>query len=217
MVWDGFQEAYIKLKKNEVVDWTHYDNRFKPLEYQYTHEEFKKIEEVMKGKLELVQIVKIFKDQTSYAFFQIQLAFCCHMYDLDGTSFVTSAKFASMINKFLKAIPGRQRCPLNVFFKIKPDFIQPYFEKFENDAWFDTTYKLFAFFGALPVFYMFLLKTGVIDMKTMDMILSSIVALRTELEKVCSDTLWKFNFIKKLKQQLNTLIQSYQDAKSLAL
>ena len=183
IVWDELQDAYIKVKKNMDVDWVSYDKKFKTCEYQFTQDDFKSFEEVMKGRLDVTQMSKTFKNKTPLVIFQIKLAFSCQMYDLDGTSFVTSNKFASKIIYFLSKIPGREKCLLHVFFKIKPDFLLTYVHKLMDGEWFDATYKQFAFLGALPIFYLVLLKIGIIDMKTIEEILPTVTVLKSEYEK----------------------------------
>jgi hypothetical protein len=210
IVWDELQDVYIRFKKNMDVDWVSYDKRFKTYEFQFTQDDFKNFEEVMKGRLDLTQMFKIFKNKTPLVLFQIKLVFCCQMYDLDGTTFVTSNNFASKIIDFLSTIPGREKCPLHVFFKIKPDFLVPYVNKLIDGEWFDPTYKQFAFLGALPIFYLVLLKIGIIEMKTIEKILPTVIVLKSEYEKICLDRPWTFNFIKKLEKQSSILAQSYQ-------
>lgn len=214
IVWNELQDAYIRFKKNMDVDWVSYDKRFRPYEFQYTQDDFKSFEEVMKGRLDLTEMFKSFKNKIPFVLFQIKLAFCCQMYDLDETSFVTSNNFALKVIDFLSTIPGREKCPLQTFFKIKPDFLVTYIHKLINGEWFDPTYKQFAFLGALPIFYLVLLKIGIIEMKTIEEMLPTVMALKSEYKKICSDKPWTFNFIKKLEQQLSLLVQSYQHANS---
>lgn len=210
IVWDELQDAYIRFKKNIEVDWISYDKRFKPYGFQFTQDDFKSFEEVMKGRLDLTQMFKIFKNRMPLVLFQIKLAFCCQMYDLDETSFVTSNNFASKVIDFLSTISGREKCPLHLFFKIKPDFLTPYVHKLIDGEGFDPTYKQFAFLGALPIFYLVLLKIGIIEMKTIEAILRTIMVLKSEYEKIYLDRPWTFNFIKKLGKQSSLLAQSYQ-------
>ena len=214
VVWDELQVAYIRFKKNIDVDWDSCNKRFKTYEYKFTQDDFKSFEEVMKGRLDLTQMFKTFKNKIPLVLFQIKLAFCCQMYDLDGTSFVTSNNFASKVIDFLSTIPGREKCPLHVFFKIKPDFLVPYVRKLIDGEWFDPTYKQFAFLGALPVFYLVLLKIGIIEMKTIEEIIPTVIALKSEYEKVHLDRPWTFNFIKKLGNQSSLLAQLCQHHQS---
>ncbi|MBA3237961.1 MAG: hypothetical protein H0T62_06375 [Parachlamydiaceae bacterium] len=214
IVWDELQDAYIRFKKNMDVDWISYDKRFRTYEFQFTHDDFKSFEEVMRGRLDLTEMFKTFKNKIPLVLFQIKLAFCCQMYDLDETSFVTSNNFSSKVIDFLTTIPGREKCLLHVFFKIKPDFLMPYVRKLVVGEWFDSTYKQFAFLGALPIFYLVLLKIGIIEMKTIEKIFPTVIVLKSEYEKICLDRPWTFNFIKKLSKQSSLLAQSYQHQKS---
>jgi hypothetical protein len=207
IVWDELQDAYIRFKKNMDVDWGFYNKRFKPYGFQFKQDDFKSFEEVMKGHLDLTQMFKTFNSKMPLVLFQIKLAFCCQMYDLDETSFVTSNNFASKIIDFLATIPGREKCPLHVFFKIKPNFLIPYVRKLIEGEWFDPTYKQFALLGALPIFYLVLLKIGIIEMKTIEEILPTVTVLKSEHEKICLDRPWIFNFIKKLEKQSSLLEQ----------
>lgn len=211
IVWNELQDAYIRLKKNIEVDWIYYNKIFKTYEYQFTLDDFKSFEEVMKGHLDLIQIPILFKNNIHFVLFQIRLAFCCQMYDLDETSFVTSNNFASQIINFLSIIPGRENCPLHVFFKIKPTFLSPYVHKLViEEEWFDPTYKPFAFLGALPIFYLVLLKIGIVKMKTIEEILPTVFTLKSEYERAYFDRPWIYNFIKRLGTQSSLLAQSYQ-------
>ncbi len=214
IVWNELQDAYIKFKKNRDVDWISYNKRFKTYEFQFTQDDFKSFEEVMKGRLDLSQMFKTFKNQTPLIIFQIKLAFCCQMYDLDETSFITSNYFASEIIDFLSKIPGREKCLLHVFFKIKPDILIPYVRKLIDRKWFDASYKQFAFLGALPIFYQVILKIGIIEMKTIEAILPTVMILKSEYKKIYLDRPWTFNFIKKLEKQSSLLAQSYQHHQS---
>lgn len=211
IVWNELQDAYIRFKKNMDVDWISYNERFKTYEYQFTEDNFKSFEDVMKGHLDLDQMFKIFKDEIPLVLFQIKLAFCCQMYDLDGTSFLTSNYFASKVIDFLSTIPGREKCHLHVFFKIKPNLLVPYVSKIVDGEWFDPSYKQFAFLGALPIFYLVLLKIGIIEMKTIEEVLPTAVTLKSEYKKIYLDSQLKFNFIKKLEEQSSLLAQSHQN------
>ena len=214
IVWDELQDAYLSFKKNMEVDWVSYNKRFINYEFQFTQDDFKSFEEVMKGHLDLTLMFKTFKNKIPLVLFQIKLAFCCQMYDLDGTSFVTSNNFASKIMVFLSTIPGREKCPFHTFFKIKPDLLVPYVSKLIDGEWFDPTYKQFAFLGALPIFYLVLLKIGIIEMKTIEEILPTVMVLKSDYEKTCLDKPWAFNFIKKLGDQSSMLAQSYHHHQS---
>lgn len=216
IVWDELQDAYIRLKKDMDIDWLSYDKKFKTYEYQFTRDHFKSFEEVMKGHLDLPHMFNSFKKETPLVLFQIKLAFCCQMYDLDGTSFVTSNNFASKIISFLLRIPGREKCPLQTFFKIKPDFLLPYFHQLSDGEWFDPAYRQFAFLGALPILYLVLFKIGIIKMKTIEEILPNVTVLKSEFKKTYSDKPWIFNFIKKLEKQSSMLVQSYQHLQTLS-
>lgn len=112
-----------------------------------------------------------------------------------------------MVIDFLSRIPGREKCPLH--FKIKPDFLESYVDKLLDGEWFDPTYKQFAFLGALPIFYLFLLKAGIIDMKTVEVMLRAAIVLKSEYKKIYVDRPWAFNFIEKLEKQSNLLTESY--------
>jgi hypothetical protein len=100
--------------------------------------------------------------------------------------------------------------PVADLFKIKPDFLVPYVRKLIDGEWFDSTYKQFAFLGALPIFYLVLLKIGIIEMKTVEALLPTVMVLKSEYEKIYLDRPWTFNFIKKLGKQSSLLAQSYQ-------
>jgi hypothetical protein len=75
IVWDELQDAYVKFKKNMDVDWVSYDKRFKDYEFQFTQDDFKSFEEVMKGHLDLTQMFKTFKNKIPWVLFQIKLLF----------------------------------------------------------------------------------------------------------------------------------------------
>lgn len=210
IVWNELQDAYQGIKENLDVDWCTYDKRLKNYEFQFTQDDFKSVEEVMKGRLDTIQIVNTFKKKTSWVLFQIKLAFCCQMYDLDGTSFVASNYFANQVIAFPATIPGREKCHLHVFFKVKPDFLMKYISKLGNREFFDPIYKHFALLSALPIFYLVLLKIGLIEMKTVEEILPTVISLKSEYKQLFSDKPWTFNFIKKLENQLSILTELYK-------
>ncbi len=205
IVWDGLQNIYTKLKSNMNVDWISFDKSCKAYKFKFTQDDFKSFEEVMTGHLDLTHMLKTFKKKILSSLFQINLAFCCQMYDLDGTSFVTSNNFASKIIEFLSTIPGREKSPLHTFFKITPNLLRAYLRKLIASEWFDSIYKQFAFLGALPVFYQVLCKIGIIEMKTIEEILPTIIALKREYEELHLSEPWKFNFINKLEKQFEML------------
>ncbi|MBA3721251.1 MAG: hypothetical protein H0W88_02485 [Parachlamydiaceae bacterium] len=211
IVWDELQKVYTSLKRNMDADWLSFNKRCKIYEFQFNQDDLKSLEQVMKVSLDLTQMFNIFKKKRPLVLVQIKLAFCCQMYDLDGTSFVTSHNFASKIIDFLSTLPGRKNCPLQTFFKIKPDFLVPYLQKLIEGEWFDSTHKQFAFLAALPIFYLVLLKIGIIKMKTIEEILPTVYILKSEYGKNYSDRPWVFNFIKKLEKQSSMLTQLYQN------
>ncbi len=207
IVWDELQDAYLRFKKNLDVDWDSYAKKFKNYAFAFTQDQFKCFEEVMKGHFDFTQMFKMFKKEVPLVIFLIKLAFSCQMYDLDGTSFVTSNNFASKIIDFLFNLPGRQKCLLQDFFKIKPNFLTPHLLKLVGDELFDKTYKQFAFLAFLPVFYQVLLKLGIIKIKTIEEFLPTVVALTNEYKNEYILRPWIFNFIKKLETQSTLLSQ----------
>ena len=103
---------------------------------------------------------------------------------------------------------------MKTFFKVKPDLFTKHLIKLRDNGWFDTTYDQFAFIGALPIFLQILLKTGIIEMKTVEEILPTIYHTKSEFKNVHSDRPWVFNFIRKLESQASTLAQLYQESQS---
>jgi len=215
IIWNELQDAYNKIKKDMSVDWASYNERLHSFDFQFTEEEFKSLEAVMHGRLNIAQMAKAFKKKRSWVFFQIKLAFCCQMHDLDGTSFITSNTFASNVISFLLTIPERDNCSMSVFFKIKPDFIKPhllghYMQNLIIGEWFDPTHKQFAFIGALSAFYLVLLKLGMIEMKIVEGILPIVADFKSEYKKIYADKPWAYNFVKKLETQSLLLAQSFR-------
>lgn len=210
IIWDELQDAYLRFKKNMAIDWGSYNKKFKTYEFIFTQDDFNRMEEVMKGHLDPTQMFHIFKNNNPLAHFLIRLSFCCQMYDLDGTSFVTSNYFASIVTNFLFQILGRERCPMNVFFKIKPNLLASHVRKLISESLFDATYLQFAFLGALPIFYLVLLKIGLIESKIVEGILPAAIVLKSEYKNKFSGRPWSFNFIKKLEEQSSLLTLTCQ-------
>lgn len=207
IIWSELQEAYVSIKNGLEIDWNTYSKRFENYEYIFAQDDFKTLEEIMKGGLNIVEIFKIFKEKGPFVLFQIKLAFGCKMYDLDGTSFVTSNNYASKIIDFLARIPGREKCPLQTFFKIKPDLFKKHLLNLGDDGWFETVYNQFAFLGAIPIFLLSLLQMRIIEIKALEEILPAVNITKSEFKNLHSEKPWVFNFINKLESQASALAQ----------
>ena len=203
---DEFQNAYIRLKNKMTVDWISFKERIKSFDLDFSLDELKRFEKIMLGQVDHDQMAKTFKNETLFVLMEIKLAYCCHMYDLDGTSFVTSWKIASLTIEYLFWIPGREKCPLHTFFKIKEDHLFAYTGALEKEwGWFSQLPKLFAFLGGLPLFYLGLVRLGILEMKTVEEALPFFMVLKTEFKKIHSGKALEYNFIKKLEAQANLL------------
>jgi hypothetical protein len=193
IVWNELQIAYSTIKKNIEFDWVSFNKMTKPYDYHFSQDHLKEFEEAMMDKWDPDKRAKTFKTEVNLTLMKIKIDFCCYMYDLDGTSFVTSEYFASTLIDYLFSIPGREKCPLNVFFKIKYDHLLSYLLK--DKGWFDDTHKSFAILAGSSNFYLTLLKKGILDQKDVDSCLVALMRATSELKKVHSDYSWKYNFI----------------------
>jgi hypothetical protein len=204
IMFDELQEVYLKLKNNLEVDWISFSQKMKPYGYEFPEDELKKYGKIMLDQIDLNQMVNSFKKESHDVLIEIKLIFCCYMYDLDKTSFVTSLTFSDMIIDFLYSIPGRKRSPLHVFFKVKESFLMNYVLDLQK-GWFDRTYKIVAFLATFPIFYLTLHKKGILAMKTVEEALATTIVLKSEFKQNFSVKPWKYNFISKLESQASIL------------
>lgn len=116
---DELQKKFMQLKTGGPLDWNDFDRIVRPYGYNFNEFDYQRFEQVFLGKIDPVEIGKQFKKNFSFSLWDIQLAFCCYMWNEKKIPFGTSEAVATLVLNYLAKQVRSPNCGVDKFFKFK--------------------------------------------------------------------------------------------------
>lgn len=191
------QKIIISLQTEDKVSWNEFDKAVRPYGYNFLDSDYQNFENDLIGKIDVQKIRTQFKKRLSTALWDIELAFCSHMWNEKKLPVCTSEAIATLILNFLSSKTKSPNCSVEKFFK---------FSEAELDEHLKSLIGFFlpciedgiALLWGLPGFYKFLATLGLVDNETLSKAIETSDSFKNEISSTVPDSIKRYHFVESL-------------------
>jgi hypothetical protein len=195
---DILEKVYDRLKLGEAFDWSKLGPQIEPYGYDYTNAMQAELEQYLTCGIESdPALFAKFKSERKITLRCLLLVFCRYMYDQHQMSFVTAQIIWTLIIDFLeqRQLSAKQSATPDAYFTIQNDQLDRHLGRKLSGLLFTRESHCFAILWGIPVFYEFLLSAKIINANTHDQAIAVANALKPDLIKTFSNSLWRYSFV----------------------